>query len=251
MSLFNFLMINTAIALIGVGCAFLLGKPGIFMKNAAGTLSIGCQLSIVDYKRFISLGIKSTLDLTSEFGEVGFIRTGQNYLSIPLLDTTVECFGTITKMTNGVRIMKKNRQFIRHPTEIPIELWCMAKSCHECKKRLSNISLGGLAFESGTNWQPGTIIGIRIPLVDPSFKTTARVVWCHKKTTRFEIGVELTEPNDAFRTRMVEQICQIEHYRKTLELQGRMLNIEDAATEWISHYAAEFPLFKNDSAQTV
>jgi protein-tyrosine phosphatase len=361
MSLFNFLMINTAIALIGVGCAFILGKPGLFMKNAAGTLSplsylifwpyftlntitlglfrvlsqenaldkivpdlyIGCQLSIIDYKRFLSLGIKSTLDLTSEFGEVGFIRTGQNYLSIPLLDTTAPTLNqleeavswitarlsegpvfvhcalghgrsatvvaaflikagivndikgavefikakrsgvdlrskqlsvlALTTMTNRVRILKKNRQFIRHPTEIPIELWCMAKSCRECK-RLSNVSLGGLAFESGINcWQPGTIIGIRIPQIDPSFKTTGRVVWCHKKTIGFgfEIGVELTEPNDAFRTRMVEQICQIEHYRTTLELQGRKLNIEDAAIEWISYYAAEFPLFKNDSAQIV
>ncbi|MEN8216314.1 MAG: hypothetical protein ABFS56_08040 [Pseudomonadota bacterium] len=34
-------------------------------------LYIGCQLSFVDYKRFRALGIKSTLDLTSEFGEVG------------------------------------------------------------------------------------------------------------------------------------------------------------------------------------
>lgn len=56
--------------------------------------------------------------------------------------------------------MKKNRQFIRHPIDIPIELWCVVESCGECKKRLSNVSLGGLAFKSDKNCQPGTIIGI-------------------------------------------------------------------------------------------
>jgi len=138
--------------------------------------------------------------------------------------------------------MKKNRQFIRHPTDIPIELWCVVKSCGEYKKNLKNISLGGVAFKSTRNWQPGTIIGFCIPQIDPNFKTTGRVVWCHKKTTRFEIGVEILEPNDVFQIRMVEQVCQIEHYRKMLEQQGRKLSSEDAATEWINRYGAQFPL---------
>ncbi len=119
------LIINVAIAFIGVGCAFWLEKPYIFLKKTSGSLSLlsylifwpyltlntislglfrvfsqqnaldeivqnlylGCQLWIIDYKRFVSKGIKSTLDLTCEFGEVGFIQTKPNYLCIPVLDT--------------------------------------------------------------------------------------------------------------------------------------------------------------------
>ncbi|HDN27921.1 MAG TPA: hypothetical protein ENG03_12675 [Thioploca sp.] len=121
----KFTIIQITVAFLGVGCAFWLEKPGLFLKKTAGSLSpisylifwpylvlntialglfrlfsrenaldeiipnlyLGCQLWIGDYKRFVSKGIKSTLDLTSEFSEVSFIRTGQNYLCIPLLDT--------------------------------------------------------------------------------------------------------------------------------------------------------------------
>jgi Tfp pilus assembly protein PilZ len=136
--------------------------------------------------------------------------------------------------------MKEQRRFIRHPTEIPIELLHKTCSVRE-KNRLNNISLGGLAFSSTQNWQQGTIIGIRIPLIDPEFETTGKVVWCQKKNTQFDVGVEITNTYDAFRVRMVEQVCQIEKYRNQLKQQGRILSSEEAATEWITYYAAEFP----------
>lgn len=42
--------------------------------------------------------------------------------------------------------------------------------------------------------------------------------------------------------RMIEQICHIEHYRKEVERQeGRRLSSQDAADEWISRYAGDFP----------
>jgi len=121
----TFFIIYTAIAFIGVGYALVRDLPNIFLKNATGTLELksylifwpyftlnvitlylfrifsqenrldeivpnlymGGRLLMVDSKYFASLGIKSTLDLTSEFREIGFIRTGQNYLCIPILDT--------------------------------------------------------------------------------------------------------------------------------------------------------------------
>ena len=40
---------------------------------------------------------------------------------------------------------------------------------------------------------------------------------------------------------MVEQVCQIEHYRReVLRVEGRVLDAESAAVEWIGRYAAEF-----------
>lgn len=49
------------------------------------------------------------------------------------------------------------------------------------------------------------------------------------------------DTNNAFKARMVEQVCQIKKYHQTLEQQGRVLSIEEAAMEWISRYAADFP----------
>ena len=41
---------------------------------------------------------------------------------------------------------------------------------------------------------------------------------------------------------MIEQICHIEHYRKEVErLEGRALSAHEAAGEWISKYAGDFP----------
>ena len=139
----------------------------------------------------------------------------------------------------------KNRQFIRHPSEIPIELWCILNrdvaGNVSTKESLCNVSLTGLAFKSNICWEAGTLIGIRIPLIHPIFETSCRVVWCHKNTSYFEIGVEMMDTNDAFKVRMVEQVCQIETYRNKLKKQGRDLSIEEAATEWINRYAAFFP----------
>ena len=56
------------------------------------------------------------------------------------------------------------------------------------------------------------------------------------------MGVSFVDPDDAFRTRMVEQICHIEHYKKEiLEKEGRELTGEEAALEWIKRYAGRFP----------
>jgi hypothetical protein len=42
--------------------------------------------------------------------------------------------------------------------------------------------------------------------------------------------------------RMLEQVCHIESYRKQVRVnEGRELNDEEAALEWISRNAAGFP----------
>jgi hypothetical protein len=44
------------------------------------------------------------------------------------------------------------------------------------------------------------------------------------------------------RARMVEQVCHIENYKKVVyQAEGRLLTAEEAAMEWISKYASQFP----------
>ena len=133
------------------------------------------------------------------------------------------------------------RGYIRHPADIPIEFQQDSPTLSQ-NETLANISQGGLAFHSHTALAVGTVILIRITLRQPAYQARARVAWCHTSDAGFDIGVELLDPDDVFRSRMVEQLCHIEHYKQmVLRTQGRQLSGQDAALEWISKYAAQFP----------
>lgn len=135
------------------------------------------------------------------------------------------------------------RQFIRHPTGIPIEV-CSSDQRSYAKKHIYNVSLGGLAFYFDQSIPLGKIVNIKIPYVQPVFETKARVVWCSQHEDCYELGVEFLDAEDAFRGRMVEQICYIEDYKNdVLKTEGRNLTIEEAAQEWINKFASKFPEF--------
>ena len=133
------------------------------------------------------------------------------------------------------------RQFIRHPADVPIEVSTGDQSA-DATRHTYNVSLGGLAFQSDCELQPGIVVEVRFTFVRPMFETKARVVWCSAREGGFELGVEFLNPEDAFRARMVEQVCHIENYKKTVyQTEGRQLTTEEAAMEWIGKYASQFP----------
>jgi hypothetical protein len=135
------------------------------------------------------------------------------------------------------------RQFIRHPTGIPIEV-CNSEQRKYTKKHIYNVSLGGLAFDFDQPMPLGKIVSIKISYVQPVFETKARVVWCSKQEEGYELGVEFLDAEDAFKGRMVEQVCYIENYKNdVLRTEGRRLTIEEAAQEWITKFASNFPDF--------
>lgn len=133
------------------------------------------------------------------------------------------------------------RRFIRHTLDVPIEVQ------HDgvgptASQRGVNVSSGGLAFLYDICPVVGDIVRVRIPSVDPPFEARTRVVWCRPEDKRFLVGVEFLDTADAFRARMVEQVCAVEQYRaKVLEEDGRRLSSQEAAAEWIGRYAGRFP----------
>ncbi len=132
------------------------------------------------------------------------------------------------------------RKYIRHPSDIPIEI--DVDEQHDEYDTLNNVSSGGLSFHSQMALEVGKIISLRIPAVQPPFETKARVMWCQDNGEAFDIGVELLDKEQAYRARMVEQVCHIEHYkREILQREGRALSGEEAAREWIDLYADHFP----------
>ena len=137
--------------------------------------------------------------------------------------------------------MVDHRRFIRHPSDIPIE-FSTADGTPPALGHAHDVSFGGLAFEADHCPEPGTIIDLRIPTVVPPFETRGRVVWCRCLAERYEVGVRFLESSDAFKARMVEQVCHIEQYKRdVLKREGRRLSGAAAAREWIEKYAAKFP----------
>ncbi len=133
------------------------------------------------------------------------------------------------------------RAYIRHPADVPIEFSPVADIERE-KTIVQDISLGGLSFSSAKRLPVGATVTIKIPIVEPPFEAQAKVVWCLARPDRYEAGIEFVSAEDAYTARMVEQICHIEHYRMWVkEVEGRDLDGENAALEWIDKYAKDFP----------
>ena len=137
------------------------------------------------------------------------------------------------------------RKFIRHPADVPIQVsldWAEDEDDETADQTITNVSLGGLAFVSSKPLEILRRVRISIPVLQEDNHLVGNVVWCEKSGEAYEIGIEFEHSRDVFRMRMIEQICHIEHYRKEIERQeGRKLSAQEAAKEWISKYAGDFP----------
>ncbi|WP_339675834.1 PilZ domain-containing protein [uncultured Zhongshania sp.] len=132
------------------------------------------------------------------------------------------------------------REFIRHSSEFPVAV----KVSGEAGSRrgcLRDLSVAGLSFDVASKIDVGSKINFYVPSLSDEPAGRGHVVWCRPLCASYRLGVEFETEQDAYRTRMVEQVCQIENYRREVkELEGRVLEPEDAAVEWIESYAADF-----------
>jgi hypothetical protein len=134
------------------------------------------------------------------------------------------------------------RKYIRHPSSVPIHFHVIESGHIAEVSAARNVSRGGLSFQSDVPLPKGTRLNIEIPIDRPPFEARAVVVWSQIDDAYFTIGVEFEDESLVHSVRMVEQVCYIEHYRKFVaETEGRLLSSEDAAQEWVSLYAADFP----------
>lgn len=131
------------------------------------------------------------------------------------------------------------RNYIRHPTSIPIHVSAGAQSCG--RVTINNLSAGGLSFITDIPVKVGSVVDLVIPCVNPDYQGEGVIVWRRSQPPKgFEVGVRFANDDEYFRVRMVEQVCQIEEYRQQLAEVGRKLTTEEAALEWIKRFAADF-----------
>jgi hypothetical protein len=126
------------------------------------------------------------------------------------------------------------RRFIRHPTDIRIESTLLAPG-EVYLGNARDIGLGGLRLVLPVCPDRDSDIGIKVLYVQPPFETCGRVAWCKPRDGRYEVGIELTCWQEKGWLRVVEQICEIEQYRRALRKQkGHDLSVSQAAKEWYS-----------------
>ena len=126
------------------------------------------------------------------------------------------------------------RAFIRHATEFPIELVESEAPERQSHPQLRDVSEGGLCCHAPREYTPGESVRVRIPLPDRVFEADGRIAWCQSESSDYRVGIEFLAPEEAFRARMVEQICHIEQYRRAVRAEGRELSSDEAAQEWMS-----------------
>lgn len=127
------------------------------------------------------------------------------------------------------------------PIQVNLD-WADDEDDETTDQTITNVSLGGLAFLSHKPLEILQRVRISIPLIQQENYLVGNVVWCEKSDPGYEIGIEFEHSRDVFRLRMIEQICHIEEYRKEVAQQeGRKLSSQEAAKEWISKFADDFP----------
>ena len=133
------------------------------------------------------------------------------------------------------------RRFIRHPSHMPIS-YDLSENLPRSDHHLRNVSEGGVCFASTAPLEIGQPIRLRIPVFGETFEVAGSVAWCRPAARGYEIGVAFDHRQDRFAVRMVEQLCYIEDYRTRVEREeGRTLTSEQAAAEWVSRFADQFP----------
>lgn len=131
------------------------------------------------------------------------------------------------------------RRFIRHPTDFPILVYS-GTSPDGDETSLCDISQGGVACNLFRELRPGESVALGIPSLQQDYRISGVVVRCRRLSDGYRIGIRFSDEAESFKTKMVEQVCQIEHFRQQLCRHGRVLDSETAAREWIERYGRQF-----------
>ena len=127
---------------------------------------------------------------------------------------------------------------IRHPRQIPLE----ARITRLKSAPVPRPCQAMLAFDCERRIRVGATIAMRIPSLKEGGRVIGRVAWLIRSLQGYVVGVAFYCENEAFRMRMLEQVCHIEAYRREKTArEGRDVTRDEAAAEWIARHAADFP----------
>ena len=134
------------------------------------------------------------------------------------------------------------RQFVRHPSDMHIDIATSNNESDKSLGQLHDLSYGGICCHVEHFIPSGTHVIMHIPSIQTQYEGHGTSAWCRRVEAHdYEIGISFDDESNAFNYRMVEQVCLIEQYRKQIFInEGRTISSEQAAAEWITLFAAEF-----------
>lgn len=142
------------------------------------------------------------------------------------------------------------RRYIRHPRNLPLVFRTIPRQFVQAPESLQGQDLGGLRFEALCPVPPGAVLELTVNVCGETQTFRGMVHWVQPLGRHFEVGLRFTDPDDAFRARMAEQVCHIEAYRQRRSRRaGRTIGVDQAARTWMRRYAMAFwPLPQEESA---
>lgn len=134
------------------------------------------------------------------------------------------------------------RKYVRQVTGIPVAVTLdYSDNISADDDTITNISLGGLALVAEDPIDIDESVQVRCPILDNDVQLSGKVVWCKKSRQGYEIGLNFGDPAEIERMKVIDQIVEIEKFRKLVaEQEGRYLSSEQAAREWASQYTGKF-----------
>ena len=150
------------------------------------------------------------------------------------------------------------RLFNRHSSHLPVHISTAhnikdpIKDSSDNNTRLENISHGGICCHVPQYYPKGTLLTITVPDIQEEYQGLGIAAWCKENPKQgYDLGIHFDDDNEAFNYRMVEQICEIEHYRNHIQTtEQRNLTSEQAAAEWIQKFAHSHPNPKHPPTQS-
>jgi hypothetical protein len=154
---------------------------------------------------------------------------------------------------------RDRRSFVRHPVELLIRLRVVSEgvdgeapvapmmaragdSLANTEGRSHNISFGGIALRVASNIDLGHTVRLETTALGDALDLVGRVVWRVQLSKGCDLGIEFDGPEENYRARMIEQICQIEAYRRRRVDAGEVgLDVQTAAHDWIAEHGHMFP----------
>jgi len=131
--------------------------------------------------------------------------------------------------------------FIKHPDDQPISLRRLKEPAYNFNAQRYRIA-GGVRFSVKESVKPGTFIEIETSIQGRMVSFQGRVIWIKELSDQSkQLGLVFDNAEEAYRARMIEQLCHIEHYLRSQNAEGRTLNARHAANEWINQFSPHFP----------
>ncbi len=130
-------------------------------------------------------------------------------------------------------------QYIDHPNHVPIQLETSARLP---PKKTDNRCYGGIRCRWQNRIPVGQFLRLSLPQISSDYFASVQVIWRRLVGADYELGLVFLDAQQAYQMRMLEQVCHISCYQSWIfEHEGRLLDSEQAAIEWISKFAERFP----------